>query len=89
MKVLTTVTEVENEGFLGLLGQTVTVFALNYIWCGKLVGVNDTQVKLETPSIVYETGAFNTKTYKDAQKLPHDMYLRLSAIEAYGVVKES
>ncbi len=88
MKVLEKIVEVEKEGFFALFGQTVTIFALNYIWVGKLVGVNDTQIKLEKPKIVFETGAFNTKSYKTAEALPNDMYIRTSAIEAYGVVKE-
>ena len=88
MKVLREVAEVSGEGFESLLGQTVTIFALNYIWAGKLVGVNETQVKLENVHIVYETGSFTEPKYKDAQKVPCAMYFRLSAIEAYGVVKE-
>ena len=87
MKVLQTITEETNEGFLALLGKTVTIFCMNYIYTGELIGVNDTQVKLKNPKIVYETGAFNTKDWKDAQSLPNDLYIRLSAIESYGIVK--
>ncbi len=87
MKVLETIREEANEGFIALLGQTITVFCMNYIYTGKLIGVNDTQIKLETPSIVYETGPFNTKDWKDAQRLPNDLYIRLSAVEAYAIVK--
>ncbi|CAN5950553.1 unnamed protein product [Sphagnum jensenii] len=53
-----------------LLGQPVLLFCLNYIYAGKLVGVNDTFVKLEDAKIVYETGAFTNPTYKNAQLLP-------------------
>ena len=64
------VTEVEGEGLVKLLGEVVTLFCLNYIYTGKLVGVNETCVLLDDPKIVYETGAFDTKQWKDAQALP-------------------
>ena len=87
MKKFVEVQEVENEGFLALLGQTVTLFCVNYIYTGKLVGVNQTCVLLENPKIVYETGAFTTKDWKDAQALPNSIYIQLSAVEAFGIVK--
>lgn len=49
MKVLT---EKEGEGFLSLMGETITCFCAIYIYTGKLVGVNDACIKLENPSIV-------------------------------------
>ena len=58
MKQIVTVTEVDGEGLDALLGQNVMLFCMNYIYAGKLVGVNDKFVKLENCSIVYETGAF-------------------------------
>lgn len=87
MKTLVEVREDENEGFMALLGKVVTCFCLNYIYTGKLTGVNTTCIKLENPSIVYETGAFDTKTWKDAQKLPNTIYLQVGCIEAFGEVK--
>lgn len=81
------VLEVENEGLISLLDKQVTFFCAVYIYTGKLVGVNNTCVKLENPKIVYETGAFNTKDWKDAQSLPNELYLQTSMIEAFGVVK--
>ena len=87
MRKLVEVQEVPNEGFEKLLGQTLTLFCLNYIYTGKLVGINEAYVLLESPSIVYETGAFHEKTWRDAQQLPHDMYVMKSAIEAFGLVK--
>jgi len=87
MKVITTVAEVEGEGLESLLGQTVTFFCAVYIYTGKLIGVNATCVKLEDPKIVYETGAFNEKQWKDAQALPNTIYLQIAMIEAFGVVK--
>lgn len=48
-------------GLDSLLGEIVTLFCLNYIYTGKLVGVSTTCVQLESPSIVYETGPFTEK----------------------------
>jgi len=81
------VVEVANEGLISLLGQTVTFFCMNYIYTGELEGVNDTCILIKNPSIVYETGAFDTKTWKDAQKLPNSLYIQTSAIESFGVIK--
>ena len=87
MKKSVQVVEVEDEGFMALMDEVITVFSLNYIYTGKLIGVNDTCILLDSPSIVYETGDFNTKDWKDAQKLPNQLYLQMSCIEAFGVVK--
>ena len=87
MKVLTHITETEREGFMSLIGETITCFCAVYIYTGKLVGVNNTCIKLESPKIVYETGPFNEKAWKDAQPLPNTIYLQTGMIEAFGVVK--
>ena len=87
MKKLVKVEEVEGDGMMGLMGENVTLFCLNYIYTGKLVGVNDTFVKLEKASVVYETGAFTDPKFKDSQALPHDWYVQLSAIESFGKLK--
>jgi hypothetical protein len=88
MKKLMEVVEVENEGLIALLGQNVLLFCLNYIYTGKLVGVNDTCVMLENPSIVYETGAFSAPGYKDAQPLHvSTWYVSRGAIESFGTAK--
>ena len=91
MKVLPetiAVIEVENEGLISLLNKNVTFFCAVYIYTGKLVGVNTNYVKLENPKIVYETGAFSDKNWKDAQSLPNELYLQLSMVESFGIVKE-
>ena len=54
----------DSEGLKGLIGEKVTLLCANYFYAGKLVGVNDSYVKLENASIVYETGAWDTKTYQ-------------------------
>jgi len=87
VKKLIEIREEENEGFMALMGKEVTIFCLTYIYAGKLVGVNDTCVLLENPKIVYETGPFDTKTWKDAQKLPNNLYVSMNCIESFGEVK--
>lgn len=87
MKQLVEVKEVEGEGLVKLMGQVVTLFCLNYIYTGRLVGVNTDYVKLEKASIVYETGDFSTKSWKDAQALPNELYVRTPCIESFMVLK--
>ena len=87
MKKLVNVTEVEGEGVLKFLGERVTFFCMNYIYTGKLTGVNTDCVLLEDAYVVYETGAFTEKAWKDAQKLPNDLYLMKGSIEAFTVLK--
>lgn len=79
--------EVEGEGLVKLLGQRVTLFCLNYIYTGKLAGVNETCVLLKDAAFVYETGGFMDEKWKDVQPLPHDWYVQLSAIESFGVIR--
>ena len=87
VRVIKNVAEVSGEGLESLIGKRVTFFCAVYIYTGDLVGVNNTCVKLENPAIVYETGPFNTKSWKDAQNLPNEMYLQTAMIESFGVVK--
>ena len=77
----------DGEGLEKLMGERVTLFCANFIYTGKLVGVNDTCVLLQDPAIVYETGAFTDKAWKDAQKLPNEWYVQTSAIESFGILK--
>jgi len=78
----------EAEGLEALLGEVVTVFCASWIYTGKLVGVNTTCIKLQNPSIVYETGAFTDKQWKDAQKLPKEFwYIQTGMIESFGICK--
>ena len=81
------VEEVSGEGLDALLGERVTIYCMNYIYTGKLIGVNDTCVKLTHAAIVYETGAFSEPAWKDAQELPHDWYVQTDSIESFGLLK--
>lgn len=81
------VEQVDGEGVESLLGEQVTFFCMNYIYTGKLIGVNATCVLLQDPKIVYETGTFTDKEWKDAQSLPNNLYIQTTAIESFGKVK--
>lgn len=81
------VEQVEGEGLVKFLGERITIFAANYIYAGTLTGVNDDCVLLSDAAIVYETGPFTDKAWKDAQKLPGQWYVALTAIESYGALK--
>jgi hypothetical protein len=87
MKKIVNVTEVSGEGLVKLMGERVTLFCMNYIYTGKLVGVNDSCVLLEDAAIVYETGAFTDKNWKDAQSLPGEWYVQIATIESFGILK--
>jgi hypothetical protein len=81
------VEEVDNDGLEKFLGERITLFCANYIYTGKLTGVNDTCVCLSDAAIVYETGELESKTWKDAQKLPNEWYVQTAAIESFGKMK--
>ena len=86
MKKLVQVQEVEGEGLVSLLGQKVIVFCTTYIYVGTLEGVNGDCILLRDPRIVYETGAFTNKEYKDAQFLgAKTHYVMKNQIESFGV----
>jgi hypothetical protein len=44
-------------------------------------------VLLEDASIVYETGAFSEKEWKDAQALPKPVYVMLRCVESFMELK--
>ena len=81
------VQEVSGEGLEKLLGEKVTLFCANYIYTGILAGVNENCVLLTSAAVVYETGPFGEKKWKDAQELPSEWYVQTSAIESFGLLK--
>ena len=87
MKVIKTIEENKEEGLVSLIGQRITCFCAIYIYTGDLVGVSESCIKLENPAIVYETGSFTTKDWKDAQPLPGTIYVQTGMIESFGIVK--
>jgi len=81
------VEEVNGEGLDKLIGERVTLFCMNYIYTGKLTGVNETCVLLTDAAIVYETGELSSDKWKDVQPLPHDWYVQISSVESFGLLK--
>jgi hypothetical protein len=80
--------EVNNEGLEKLIGQKVLLLCDSYFYTGKLIGVNKKYVLLQNPSIVYDTGGFDTAGYTDAQALhTKEFYIMIHAIESFGLSK--
>ena len=70
-----------------LLGEYCLVMCLNYMYAGTVTGVNGQVLVLSEPSLVYETGPWANKSWKDAQRLPTDeCRVRLEHIENAFVV---
>lgn len=86
MKKIKQIVEVpsEEEGLESLLGEQVTLWCMNYIYHGNLVGVNNTFVVLENAAIVYETGPLCDSNFKDIQKLPSRWNIMTGTIESFG-----
>ncbi len=76
--------EVTGEGFEAFLGEQVILFCANYFYAGKLVGVNETFVKLEEGKIVYETGPFTDGVWKNAEVVGGPVYVRIAMIEGWA-----
>lgn len=79
--------EVAGEGLVKLMGERITLFCANYIYTGKLIGVNDECVLLSDGGIIYETGPFNDSKWKDYQKMPNDIYVMKQSIESFCILK--
>ena len=77
--------EVECEGLEKLLGEKVLLLCGCYFYHGKLIGVNDKDVLLEDPHIVYETGDWSTPGFSDSQRVADEMYVTTASIESYLV----
>lgn len=76
--------ETTDDGFEALLGKSIQLWCMVYIYTGKLVGVNDDHLELEDAAVVFETGELRAKEWKDAQ--PVDGLLRVMRrfIESWG-----
>ena len=88
MKKIANIVEVEGEGLEALLGEKIFIMCSSYFYTGVLEGVNTNCVLLQNPSIVYETGVWTDKSWKDAQRLHNKYhYIRTSMIESFGAGK--
>ena len=89
MKRVVQTVETEGDGLESLLDENVILLCVNYFYAGKLVGVNDKDVILENPHIIYETGEWTASTFKVMKKLPVDEWrVRTEAIESYGLAPQ-
>ena len=60
----------EPQNFEYLLGENVVFICSSYTYIGVCTGVNATVFEVSDPSIIYETGPWLDKNWKDTQKLP-------------------
>jgi len=78
------VEETNLTGLDALMGEQVLLLCGNYFYAGKLTGVNKTIAELTDASIVYETGEWSAKAWKDAQPMgPGPTFVRIQWIEAF------
>ena len=88
IKMKRLIEEVESEGLDCLLGERVLLMCAGYFYEGKLIGVNDSFVKLDDAHIVYSTGTWSDKSYSDIQKLHQkEWYVQRGLIESFGKSK--
>jgi len=78
------VVDVDEGSLLGLLGQKIILMCMNYSYVGTLEGVNDKFVLLgDDSAICYETGDWNSASWKDAQKVGKKTRVFIDKIESY------
>jgi hypothetical protein len=81
--------ETELTGLDALMGEQVLLLCGNYFYAGKLSGVNKTIVELTDASIVYETGEWSAKSWKDSQPMGAGItYVRIQWIESFRLGKK-
>ena len=79
--------ETNESAFEQLAGKTITCLCINYFYTGQLIGVNETSILLKNPKIIYETGEWSASDWKDAQEVCGELFINISAIESFGVIK--
>jgi hypothetical protein len=89
MKRIVNVVETEGDGLESLLGEFVQLWCLNYIYAGKLLGVNTDSVVLGDAVVVYETGKLGDKQFKIAESAGvSELFVRIPAIESYALAPQ-
>jgi len=70
-----------------LVGKEIYVCCTSYAYGGKLAAIKGNLLVIEEPSIVYETGSWKDKEWRDAQRLPTSrVHVNLRQIESvFGV----
>lgn len=82
-----TIVESKENTMDELLEKRVTFFCMNYIYTGKLTAFDKTWAVLSDAGIVYETGKFSDKEWKDFQPMPNPVRVRLSSVESFMILK--
>lgn len=86
MKRVLNVVETESDGLEKMLGEMVQIWCVNYIYAGRLIGVNTDSVCLAESVVVYETGKMTDKGWKFAESTGLDeLFIKTAAIESYGL----
>ena len=72
-----------------LLGEYVQVWCLNYIYAGKLVGVNEHDIILTEAGVVYETGGLKATKFTSFEPVASpELYIRTAVIESYSLAPQ-
>ena len=71
------------SGLEDMIGETVFLMCSAYFYHGKLEALSATDIELSDAFIVYETGPWSEAGFKDKQKLPNNVFIKLHAVEAY------
>ncbi len=74
----------ELTGFEAMLGESIIILSGVYHYSGIVAGVNEDHLELSDPKLVYETGVWSDKNWKDAQPLPSPWRVMLQSIESWG-----
>ena len=79
--------EEKNAILESLIGKKVTFFCMNYIYHGEISSYSKESITIKEPKIVYETGDFKDKGFKDAQSLECPEYnIQRATIESFGIL---
>lgn len=76
--------DTDATGLESLLGERVQVWCLNYIYTGKLTGVNTHDIELTDAAVIYETGKLTGKPTNVEAFPAGPWFVRMGAIESYG-----
>lgn len=89
MEKLVNIQYIEGPGLKSLLGEYVQFWCMNYIYAGKLVGVNKHNVILEEAVVVYETGKLGGKFQTAESVGTKELFICTSAIESYCLTRST
>ena len=78
---------VESSNFEATLGENVFITCCRFFYAGELTGVNDTCIELTNPEIVYETGHWREKGWKNSEKIAKKVVIMLASIESWLIVE--